>query len=331
MDAVIADFRPDITHLHNVYHQLSPSVLAPLRRRRVPAVMTLHDYKLACTTYRFLDHGEICEACLPRRLWQPVIRRCNRGSLAASALSAIELTAHTVGRAYDPVSLFLCPSRFLLGKMREARVFPERLRHVPNFTDVRSIEAKREPGGDVVYAGRLSGEKGVDVLIEAIAAQQGLSLHVAGDGPARGSLEELAARLGVSGRVRFHGRLEMHLLQELLRTSAVAAVPSRYHENMPLAVLEAFAAGVPVIVSALGGLPELIDPAVDGFVVPPNDPAPLGSNLSHLVGEPELAFAMGRNGRAKVERWFTADEHMARLMDLYAEAIQRAAATGQRR
>jgi glycosyltransferase involved in cell wall biosynthesis len=322
MDAVIRRFRPDIAHLHNVYHQLSPSVLAPLRRHGVPAVMTLHDYKLACTTYRFLDHGEICEACLPRRLWQPILRRCNDGSLAASTMNAVELTVHTLARAYDPVSLFLCPSRFLLDKMRSAHVFPERLRHLPNFTDVRSIEPKEHPGGNVVYAGRLSHEKGIDVLIEAVVMHR-LHLDIAGDGPARAALERQAARSDTSDQIRFHGRLESAALRELLRRSAVAAVCSRYHENMPLAVLEAFAAGLPVVVSALGGLPELIDPDVDGIVVPPNDAAALGSNLARLVRTPELAFAMGSKGRAKAERRYTADGHMARLTDLYSEAAAR--------
>jgi glycosyltransferase involved in cell wall biosynthesis len=234
-------------------------------------------------------------------------------------MNALELTVHTLARAYDPVSLFLCPSRFLLDKMRSAHLFPERLRHLPNFTDVRSIEPKERPGGDVVYAGRLSSEKGVDVLIEAVLAHR-LRLDIAGDGPARAALEDQASRSDTSDQIRFHGRLETTALRELLRRSAVAAVSSRYHENMPLAVLEAFAAGIPVVVSALGGLPELIDPDVDGIVVPPNDAASLGSNLARLVAAPDLAFTMGQKARAKAERLYTADAHADRLADLYEEA-----------
>jgi glycosyltransferase involved in cell wall biosynthesis len=323
MNEVLADFRPDVVHLHNIYHQLSPSILQPVRRRRIPAVMTLHDYKLACPTYRFMDHGEICEACLPHRFWEPIARRCNGGSLAASALNALEMSLHTFGRAYAPVQIFACPSRFLLGKMEAGRVFPERLRWIPNFVDLDAFTPKREPGGDVVFAGRLSDEKGVDVLVEAVAGRPELRLDVAGDGPARSRLETLAAEHGAGDRVRFHGRLATEGLQELLRSACVAAVPSRWYENMPLAVLEAFASGLPVVGTGLGGLPELIEPGVDGAIVPPEDPKALGETLAAFVGDPEGSMTMGANARAKAEREYSPAVHMERLDALYAEAAGR--------
>ena len=317
---VLEDFRPDLVHLHNIYHQLSPSVLRPMARRSIPAVMTLHDYKLACPTYRFLDHGRICEACLPHRFWEPVRRRCNAGSLGASAVNAVELTLHTLVGAYGPVGRFVCPSRFLLEKMREGKVYPSRLRHLPNFVDAAAIRPKGEPGGGVVYAGRLSDEKGVDTLVDAVASDPALTLDIAGDGPARPALERLVAERGAAERIRFHGRLDTDALQDLLRASSVAAVPSRWSENMPLAVLEAFAAGLPVVATDLGGLPELIEPGVDGEVVPPNDHAALGAALRRMVDDPARALAMGAAGRAKVERDHAADAHLARLHEIYREA-----------
>jgi glycosyltransferase involved in cell wall biosynthesis len=324
MESVLESFRPDVVHLHNIYHQLSPSVLAPVRRRKIAAVMTLHDYKLACPTYRFLDHGAPCEACLPRRFWQPVLRRCNGGSLGASAVNAVELSVHTVTGAYGPVGIFACPSRFLEGKMREGRVYPDRLRWIPNFVDVDAVPAAAAPGdGAVVFAGRLSDEKGVDTLVEAIAARPGLRLEVAGDGPARPALEALALRRGAADRVHFHGRLPLPEVHELLRRSSVAACPSRWYENQPLAVLEAFACAVPVVGTSLGGIPELIEPGVDGDIVPPNDPAALGAALEGLAADPARAHAMGRAGRAKVEERFGAPLHLQRLDGLYAEARAR--------
>jgi glycosyltransferase involved in cell wall biosynthesis len=320
IEAVLRDFQPDLVHLHNIYHQLSPSILQPIRRRRIPAVMTLHDYKLACPTYRFLDHGQLCEACVPRRFWQPVLRRCNGGSLPASALNAVELTLHSYGGAYSPVGVFACPSRFLLDKMRAARVYPERLRWIPNFVDVEAIAPKERPGGPVVFAGRLSREKGVDVLVEAIALLSNIELDVAGDGPARSELERLAAERGVADRIRFHGRLATDRLRQLLLTSSVAVVPSRWYENMPLAVLEAFASGLPVVGADLGGIPELIRPGEDGDIVPPNDPPRLAEALSSLTADPERAFEMGRSARIRAEHEFAPGPHMERLDRLYAEA-----------
>lgn len=326
IDDVLAAFRPDVVHLHNIYHQLSPSILAPVRRRGVPAVMTLHDYKLVCPTYRFLDHGEICEACVPHRFWSPVLRGCNNGSRGASAAVALELSLHTMAGAYRPVALFLCPSRFLEGKMREGRVFPERLRWIPNFVDVGRWPPKESPGTGVVFAGRLSHEKGVDVLIRAIAAMPDVTLDLAGAGPERAALERLAAEVGAADRVRFHGRLGTDELRSVLRKAAVAAVPSRWYENQPLAVLEAFACGLPVVGTELGGVPELIDPGVDGASVPANDPAALAAALRPLLADPGLAFRMGAAGRAKVERDFGPSMHLERLLGLYDEAGTKVAA-----
>jgi glycosyltransferase involved in cell wall biosynthesis len=326
MSAVLERFAPDLVHLHNVYHQLSPSILHPIRSARVPAVMTLHDYKLACPTYRFLDHGQICEACVPRKFWNAALRRCNQGSFAASALNSIEMTIHTAGRLYGPVHRFVCPSRFLEAKMRESRVFPDRLRWVPNFVDVPAIEPKQTLGAGVVYAGRLSEEKGVDVLIEAATLQPSLSVEIAGDGPARSELERLAEVNGTHDRIRFHGHLSPHELRALIGSAVALVVPSRYYENMPLAVLEGFAVGVPVVASALGGLTELIDPGTDGAVVPPNDPGALAEALGDLLSSPARAFEMGQAGRAKAEREFAPDRHLDRLDRIYDEAIRVAAA-----
>jgi glycosyltransferase involved in cell wall biosynthesis len=324
MEAVLEDFAPDVVHLHNVYHQLSPSILAPLRRRGIATVMTLHDYKLACPTYRFLDHGRPCEACLAHRFWQPVVRRCNGGSLAASAANAVELSVHTLGGAYGPVGIFACPSRFLESKMRAGKVYPDRLRWIPNFVDVGGVAAATGPGnGRVVFAGRLSDEKGVDTLVDAVASTPDMGLDVAGDGPARPALEALAASRGAGDRVTFHGRLPFSGVQALLRAGSVAACPSRWYENQPLAILEAFACGRPVVGTGLGGIPELIEPGVDGAIVPPNDPGALGAALAGIAGDPPRAHEMGGAGRAKVERAFSSELHLERLDRLYDEARDR--------
>ncbi len=289
MDAVLAAFAPDVVHLHNIYHQLSPSVLRPVARRHLPAVMTLHDYKLACPTYQFLDHGNICEACLGGRFHNAVLRRCKDGSLAASAAAAGELFIHTATRAYSPVNIFICPSRFLRDKMTEAGVFVRRLRHVPHFIDTAGIATKEIPGGDMLVAGRLSPEKGVDVAIRALALLDGAGLDIAGTGPEEARLRALAEQVA-PGRVRFHGLVDKAGVHRLMLAASVVAVPSRWYENQPMVVLEALSRGVPVVASALGGLPELIQPGVTGSLVPPNDPAALAAALAPFVADPVVRY-----------------------------------------
>jgi glycosyltransferase involved in cell wall biosynthesis len=319
MAAVLDSFHPDVVHLHNIYHQLSPSVLRPVARRRVAAVMTLHDYKLACPTYRFLDKGSICEACLGGHFHQAVLRRCRDGSLASSAAMAGELFVHTLTRAYSPVQRFICPSRFLEGRMRAAGVFPARLRHVPHFIDTSGVPVKRTPGGGVLVAGRLSHEKGVDIAIRSIGLLDGATLDVAGTGPDQTRLEELATAVA-PGRVRFHGLLSKLELERLMLEAAVVAVPSRWYENQPMVVLEALAHGVPVVGTTLGGMPELIEPGVTGELVAPDDPAAMATVLRRLLDDPAGTAAMGAAGRERIETGFSPAAHLELVRRVYGEA-----------
>lgn len=320
IDAVIEKTRPDVVHLHNIYHQLSPSILRPIAERSIPAVMTLHDYKLACPTYQFLADGEICEACISGNFGNAVKRRCNRGSLMGSALLAAETAFHRYTKAYDPVDVFICPSRFMADKMRSANVFPDRLAHLNHFVDVDGTPPADAPGTGVLYAGRLSAEKGVDTLIDAVAMLEDGNLVVAGDGPDRTALEDRAARVA-PGRVRFLGRLDAPALRREIRSAVVLALPARWYENQPMIVLESFASGVPFIGADLGGLPELIQPGVNGDLVQPNDAPALSRALVRMLDRPADAHAMGLAARDDAERRFSSAAHLQGLDALYERAI----------
>lgn len=320
LSRVLVDFRPDVVHLHNVYHQLSPSVVAACTDAGVPVVMTLHDYKLACPSYQMLDHGQPCDACVTGGPLQAARRACKDGSRPASTLLAVESWLHRRLGAYDGAGALIAPSRFLAGVMARAGVYPDRLHVLRHPVDTGRLPVKAAPGGGVVFAGRLAPEKGVDTLIEAAALlPAGVRVDVAGDGPSRAALEELAGRVA-PGRVRFHGRLGKAELHELIRGAGVAVVPSRWYENQPLAVLEAFGCGVPVIGTDLGGLPELIADGVDGHVVAAGAPEHLADAVARTLADPEKAWAMGRAGRAKVSRDFDPEAHLAGLRAAYAAA-----------
>jgi glycosyltransferase involved in cell wall biosynthesis len=322
MDEVLRAFRPHVVHLHNVYHQLSPSVLRPVERAGVPAVMTLHDYKLACPQYTFLANGEICEACLGGRFWNAPRRACKNGSRTASGLLGLESWIHARTGAYDPVQLFLAPSRFMASKMEEAGIDRDRIRHVTNFVDASQVAPRVGPGTGLVVAGRLSAEKGLDVLLDAMALLPDATLDVVGEGPEG---ESLAARAHAvaPGRVRFHGRVPKASVLEHLRSARVAVVPSRWYENQPIALLEAFAAGVPVVASDVGGLPELVVPGRTGTLVPMNDPAALAAALRAYLEDPDRAVREGREARRRVEEEFSAADHLDRLHECYSEAAAR--------
>jgi glycosyltransferase involved in cell wall biosynthesis len=316
IDTVCDRFAPDVAHLHNIYHQLSPSILAPLAARGIPIVMTLHDYKLACPTYRFLADGVVCEACLDGDFRNALYKRCNKGSTVASAVVAAESRIHRTFKTYGKVTRFVCPSEFMMSKMVEADVFPDRMCVIPNFAPVESIEPAGRPGGPLAFVGRLASEKGVDTLIRA-AAIGGFSVQIAGDGPERAALEDLATRLGAS--VRFVGHLSPGAVHELLRGSTASVLPARWYENQPISVIESFAAGIPVIATDIGGLPELVRPGETGTLVPVDDPGALAAAAQQYLSDPDMAATVGRRARALAEAEFTAEAHLGRIEALYED------------
>lgn len=320
LDSVISQFQPDIAHLHNIYHQLSPSVIAALDVRGVPIVMTLHDYKLACPTYRFLAHGEICEACLGGHFHRAVIRGCHDAGRLHSAVLAAESALHALVGAYDPVAAFVCPSRFMFDKMSMAGVDAPRLVHIPHFVEHRPFAPAPPSDGPVVVAGRLSPEKGVDVLIDAVACSTSRPrLVIAGDGPARRDLEHRAANLGVD--TSFTGRLPADRIAALLESARLVVLPSRWYENQPMILLEAMASGRATIGTTLGGIPELITDGVSGRLVPPDDPDALAMAIDELLDDRTALAEMGRNGWELAVERFSPAAHLDALAALYHQVL----------
>ncbi len=331
--AVVDRFRPDVAHLHNVYHQLSPSVLWALRRAGVPTVMTLHDYKLICPSYQLLAGGSICERCVGSSFRHAITMRCKDGSLGASLTLAVESTVHRALGAYGHASTLICPSRFLAERMLAAGFAAERIKVLDHFVDI-DIDTDTDIGlragiirpstpddGPIVFAGRIASEKGVGVLIDAIAqAGPEARLVIAGDGPLRAELEERAARIA-PGRVSWRGRLDRAAVHALIRSARAVAVPSVWHENQPIIVLEAFACGVPVIATTLGGLPDLVEDGSTGLLVPPNDPEELARAITMLLEDPERARGMGARARAVAVGRFARDRHLDELDGIYATAL----------
>lgn len=319
-------FAPDIVHFHNIYHQLSPSILRPVRSRGIASVMTLHDYKLACPNYQLLSHGKLCERCVGGSTVNAIRERCKSDSLGASSILALESGLHRRMDAYAPVGRFISPSRFLRDVMLRAGVPNERIVTLPNVVSGAGDPALDGPAlvgqptpAKFVFAGRLSAEKGVDTLIQAMGGvDDGVSLDIAGDGPDRAALERLADRVAPA-RVTFHGRLDKAGVASLVRGARAMVVPSRWYENQPMTILESFAASTPVIVTSLGGMPELVRDGVEGLVVPPDDPAALASVLRVLADAPQKAQDMGKRARDRFDAEFTADVHLAGLSAIYRE------------
>jgi glycosyltransferase involved in cell wall biosynthesis len=330
IDALISETRPDVAHLHNIYHQLSPSILGVLRRRGVPTVLTLHDYKLICPNYTLNTRGAVCERCKGGRFYQAVLQGCVKGSRLNGLICATEAYAHGLTHVYENgVQTFIAPSQFMQRKMREFGA-AGRIVHLPNFIDAAAYEPKFSALPFFVYSGRLEPVKGVSTLLSAVAAgdvARGIKLCIAGDGSQREALESQSRLQGTSSSVSFLGHLGRDDLRVLLQHAMFVVVPSEWYENAPMSVLEAYAYGKPVIGARIGGIPELIQEGRTGLLFEPGDVDGLRRAIDSLLSDPTLAEEMGRNARRLVEDAYGPRLHYECLMAVYSGALDSTGST----
>jgi glycosyltransferase involved in cell wall biosynthesis len=230
MDALLTDVKPDIAHLHNIYHQLSPSILTSLKRHGVPTVMTLHDYKLVCANGILLSHKGLCEACAGFHFGHAVLNRCIKDSVSKSAVCTIEMWLHTWLRLYEHgVDVFITPSEFLRRRMIDQRgISPERVVHIPNAVDVTKYKPCFENQNYALYYGRLESYKGVFLLLEAMARIPQTQLIIAGAGTAEREMDALIKKRGLRN-VKMIGFQTGDALQEVIRGAAAVVVPPICH------------------------------------------------------------------------------------------------------
>jgi len=316
MRRLLDNVRPQIAHIHNIYHHLSPAFLPLLREREIPAVMTVHDLKLACPAYTMMSGGQPCERCRGGKLYNVAVHRCLKGSLALSSLVMAESYLHRLLGSYEKnIDRFIVPSRFLLEKLVQWGWARERFAYIPNFVEIDRFRPDGAPGRRFVYCGGLIDIKGVATLVRAAAlARQPLT--IVGSGPEETRLRALSEASGAD--IVFTGHLPKDRVTAVLQEARAVVVPSECHENAPLALLEAYAAGRPVIGSRIAGIPELVREDETGALYPAGDAEALAQTLTRFAQWPDVRIsAMGAAGRTWVERDFNAAIYLERQLSLY--------------
>ena len=317
---VVKRERPDVVHCHNLFPALSPGVLRAAGSAGAAVVMTLHNYRLICLPSTLLRKGRVCEDCLGRLPWRGVVHRCYRGSAAASASLATSIGVHRALGTYERVDLYLAVSEFMRTKHIEMGIAPERVVTKSNFA--WSTARRDGPGDYFVFAGRLSPEKGVWPLLAAWRHLT-LPLLVVGDGPDRDALQASAPK-----SVAFRGALAPDEMPALLARARALIVPSLWYEGAPRILLEAYAAGVPVLASRIGALPELVEHGASGLLFPPNDVEALAAGVTRLADDGESE----RLGEGAWQLWrerFTPERGLKELEACYRRPLDHE--VGQRR
>lgn len=314
-DEAIARFKPDVVHVHNFFPTASPAIFYACAAARIPVVWTLHNFRITCANALLMRDGQICEDCLGGTGWSGIRHRCYRGSLAGSAaVTAVHRAHAALGTWTRRVNRFIALTAFSRSVFVRAGLPANKLAVKPNFIPDPRVHERYPTRAGVLFVGRLSEEKGVDTLLDAWANLD-VPLTIIGDGPE-------AARLRAKGsaHVRFLGRLGREAVIDAMASAAAVVVPSRWYENFPMTVVEAFAAGAPVIASRLGALNEIVTEGVDGLHFRANDAGDLAAVLGRAFGEPGLLARLGLGARAKYERDLTPEHNLAMLEAIYADA-----------
>ena len=361
--SIIRAEKPDVVHCHNTFPLISPSVYWAAAREGVPVVQTLHNYRLACLNGYLFREGHVCEDCLGRTPWRGVCRRCYRGSRAQSLVAAAMLLVHRLLGTYRrKVTRYIALTDFAKAKFVEAGLPAGKISVKPNAFaaaggEGAGLPATVERSGAsapdrlrVIFLGRLSPEKGVDILLRAWAmlnkngrdaptarplqspggpgaadhsslVTRHSSLVIVGDGPERATLEGLANELGISSSVRFLGALPREEALHELASADLLVFPSLWYEQFAITPLEAMALGVPVLVSDVARGATIVEDGVTGRFFPAGDFAALAASLRELLSDPAALRLMGDAARAAFDASDCApSRNLARLLEVYASA-----------
>ena len=318
-------FRPDIVHLNNFAHQISPSILDEIKKHKIPIVMTMRDYKMVCPIYSMYVKGVLCEKCSSGKYYHCIFRRCNKSSLLKSFVNVLEMYLHhTILHIYDKIDVYISPSQFLKDKVKEMGLNYEVI-HLPNCIDTSKFQPAYEwKDNSIVYFGRLSYEKGIPTLLNAMKNIPEIRLKIIGDGPLKTELEKIAFVQHIKN-VEFCGYRTGHFLYHDIKKAMFLIVPSEWYENNPRTVIEAFALGKPVVGSRIGGIPELVQDWKTGLTYTCGDKDDLEDKIQQMLKNFEKIPEMGRNARNYVEEELNSELYYKRLIDIYNFALLKCA------
>lgn len=312
----------DILHAHNIFLRLSPRPLQVAHRMGVPIVMTVHDFNLICPRkWMIRNRNLVCGDgfggyCLVRNCWSG---RRGRWWMAYHSFRWIKTALHRA-MLRSSVDLFVAPSAVLCDWLVRSLGAVNAV-YIPNFVVLTEMPAYHIPGCKLVYLGRLSREKGVDVLMRAMALivdkLPNVSLKIVGDGPERKNLESLVEMLHIGNWVAFAGEMDMVASSRALSEADLAILPSIWAENCPMVILEALGAGTPVIGSNIGGVPELVRDGENGYLFERGDAADLANKIMLAMCDRNWLDEARSSARKCIDRAFSSDKHYQMLLAGY--------------
>lgn len=316
---LLDEFKPDIAHLHSIYHHISPSIILELKKRNIPIVQTLHDYHLISPSHTLFHSGRICEITKKTSFWKAIFHKCVKNSYPASFLEVFEQYLHHLMGIYtNNVDLFIAPSRFMADKVIEYGIRKEKIEILHNFCDYNKFKPYYKNGEYILYFGRLSPEKGLDFLIDVMANLPKIQLKIVGSGLIENKLRQMVKKKEMRN-IFFLGHKTGEELRELIYKSRFEVLPSLSYDIFPTSIMESFASVKPVIASKIGGIPELVKDGFNGILFTPLNKDECIRKILLLWNNLSLVKKMGLNGRLLIEDSLGPQNHYDRLIKIYRQ------------
>jgi glycosyltransferase involved in cell wall biosynthesis len=316
----LEQFKPDLVHIHNFFPSLSPSIHYACLRGHIPVVQTLHNYRLLCPASTLQRNGRICEDCIGKVFpWPGIQHACYRQNRFASAAVANMLAIHRImGTWKRTVDRFITLTEFGRRKFIDGGLPEEKIVVKPNFVNLDSGMGTGG-GGYVLFVGRLSVEKGIDTLLGAWSRLRvKRPLKIVGDGP---MAERVKGAASTNNSIEWLGFRSRDVVSKMMAKAEALIVPSTWYEGFPMVISEAFAMGLPVIASRIGGLPELVEQGRTGVLFEPGSQDGLAAAVELMFTDQERIEAMRLAVRREFELKYSADANYAILSDVYRDAI----------
>jgi glycosyltransferase involved in cell wall biosynthesis len=316
------DSKPDVVHVHNYTPQISPAIFHAAHAEKIPIVQTLHNFRMVCVAGMLMRNGAICEKCVEKRVkWPGVMHGCYRNSRLASATVASMLSIHhALGTWHNKVTRYITLTDFQRNKLIAAGYPAERLVVKPNFCpDSELIAASNADRSRGMFVGRLSNEKGIDVLVDA-ARKCSTPIDLVGSGP---KLE--AVQAAAPDNLHVHGYVNDDDMRRIQETALFLVLPSIVYEGFPMVIPEAFSMGIPIIASRHGGMQEIIDDGVTGLHFTPGDANDLAEKIKWASDNPDKMREFGRTARHVYKTKFSPTQNLDILTGIYRDAIEEVA------
>lgn len=322
MMEALEDFKPDIVHVNNFQRQLSASIIKAINKKNIPIVFTAHDMQAICPASAMLYKGKICEDCIEKNYSACIKKSCIKDSKLKSYLGVLESKYYRTNKIYKKIDYIIAPSNFIKNQLIKGKLKFNKMETIHNFVINNKQAVNTDNEGYAFYFGRLSIEKGILNIINAIKNIKKGSLVIAGDGPEKGNIQGLIKEYNLQDRIKLVGYLNQNDIKKYIRNSRFIIVPSIWYENCPYSILETMEIGKPIIGSKIGGIPELIEDGKNGFLYNYENVSELTKKMQCLYDDDELVRSQSIMSRKLYEEKYSEDIYYEKIIKIYEDLIK---------